>query len=235
MKNTRYFATAFVAFSLLSLTLFAACKQNKTDEQAPAPTASTNETETVDVTASTNETETVDVNAPPNGKTYHDYGDDELGIALNTYQKEGYWFKEGLEVPKLIENLGSRIDYWEPVQDESGKTYQFAEFSRPLNFDGEIVKYKPTLCIYEGETNLKDAILCFQAMRENFTRDKSIEENARTFFPRDEPKTLDCGLIVKDSYPISDMPVNTERYEGKHVLLFGVDRYTDVWYIFDIK
>lgn len=245
MKKTLIFV------AMLATLAFTSCKPNSEPE---APNPSTPEVQTSEVTddasaeeaienadEGTNEPDAEDANAESNvtvvpEKKFVDYGDDELGAALNAYQQNGYWFKDG--VPKLIENTASRIDFFKPIEDENGKVYQFAVIDGPFDFDGDSSSTcVPYIYVYEGEANLKDAIKLFQANWRKLKRVDDIEDNMRTFFPR-EAGTLSNGLTVKDSYVINDMPNNIERYNGKHVFLFGANARKpsrDVEYMFDLQ
>ncbi len=245
MKKTLIFV------AMLATLAFTSCKPNSEPE---APNPSTPEVQTSEVTddasaeeaienadEGTNEPDAEDANAESNvtivpEKKFVDYGDDELGQALNAYQQNGYWFKDG--VPKLIENTASRIDFYEPIEDENGKVYQFAEIAGAFDFDGESSFPRcPYVYIYEGDTNLKEAIRLLQEKRDYFERNRDLKDNMRTFFPR-EAGTLSNGLAVKDSYVIIDMPNNIERYNGKHVFVMGVNSETqngDIEYMFDLQ
>ncbi|MBQ1863407.1 MAG: hypothetical protein II150_02310 [Thermoguttaceae bacterium] len=245
MKKTLIFV------AMLATLAFTSCKPNSEPE---APNPSTPEVQTSEVTddasaeeasenadEGTNEPDAEDANAESNvtvvpEKKFVDYGDDELGAALNTYQQNGYWFKDG--VPKLIENTASNIYFYEPIEDENGKVYQFAVVNGPFDFDGDSSSdCIPYIYIYEGEANLKDAIKLFQANWRSLKFNDDLDDNMRTFFPR-EAGTLPNGLTVKDSYVINDMPNNIERYNGKHVFVFGGNTETpnrDVEYIFDLQ
>ena len=229
MKKTLIFVVTFVALA------FTSCKR---DSEPGVPNPS--QPEVSEVTNDANETNAEDVNAehkltfiPETKSNFVDYGDDELGAALNAYQQNGYWFKDG--VPKLIENTASRIDFFKPIEDENGKVYQFAQVSGPFDFDNDSSSpCIPYIYLYEGEANLRDAIKLFQANWRSIKFDDDIGDNMRTFFPR-EARTLSNGLTVKDSYVINDMPNNIERYNGKHVLAMGVNSETqngDIEYMF---
>lgn len=231
MKKTLIFVVTFVALA------FTSCKR---DSEPGVPNPS--QPETSEVTNDANETNAEDVNAehkltfiPETKSNFVDYGDDELGAALNAYQQNGYWFKDG--VPKLIENIASRIDFFKPIEDENGKVYQFAKIAGAFDFDGESsFPCSAYVFIYEGDTNLKEAITLLQKKRDIFERNRELKDNMRTFFPR-EAGTLSNGLTVKDSYVINDMPNNIERYNGKHVLVMGVNSETqngDIEYMFDL-
>lgn len=232
MKKTLIFVVTFVALA------FTSCKRDS-DPGVPNPS----QPEVSEVTNDVNETNAEDVNAehkltfiPETKSNFVDYGDDELGAALNAYQQNGYWFKDG--VPKLIENTASRIDFFKPIEDENGKVYQFAQVSGPFDFDNDSSSpCIPYIYLYEGEANLRDAIKLFQANWRSIKFNDDIGDNMRTFFPR-EAGTLPNGLTVKDSYVINDMPNNIERYNGKHVFVFGGNTKTlnrDVEYIFDLQ
>lgn len=229
MKKTLIFVVTFVALA------FTSCKR---DSEPGVPNPS--QPEVSEVTNDVNETNAEDVNAehkltfiPETKSNFVDYGDDELGAALNAYQQNGYWFKDG--VPKLIENIASRIDFFKPIEDENGKVYQFAKIAGAFDFDGESsFPCSAYVLIYEGDTNLKEAITLLQKKRDIFERNRELKDNMRTFFPR-EAGTLSNGLTVKDSYVINDMPNNIERYNGKHVLAMGVNSETqngDIEYMF---
>ena len=229
MKKTLIFVVTFVALA------FTSCKRDS-DPGVPNPS----QPEVSEVTNDVNETNAEDVNAehkltfiPETKSNFVDYGDDELGAALNAYQQNGYWFKNG--VPKLIENIASRIDFFKPIEDENGKVYQFAKIAGAFDFDGESsFPCSAYVLIYEGDTNLKEAITLLQKKRDIFERNRELKDNMRTFFPR-EAGTLSNGLTVKDSYVINDMPNNIERYNGKHVLAMGVNSETqngDIEYMF---
>ena len=231
MKKTLIFVVTFVALA------FTSCKRDS-DPGVPNPS----QPEVSEVTNDVNETNAEDVNAehkltfiPETKSNFVDYGDDELGAALNAYQQNGYWFKDG--VPKLIENIASRIDFFKPIEDENGKVYQFAKIAGAFDFDGESsFPCSAYVLIYEGDTNLKEAITLLQKKRDIFERNRELKDNMRTFFPR-EAGTLSNGLTVKDSYVINDMPNNIERYNGKHVLAMGVNSETqngDIEYMFDL-
>lgn len=231
MKKTLIFVVTFVALA------FTSCKR---DSEPGVPNPS--QPEVSEVTNDVNETNAEDVNAehkltfiPETKSNFVDYGDDELGAALNAYQQNGYWFKDG--VPKLIENIASRIDFFKPIEDENGKVYQFAKIAGAFDFDGESsFPCSAYVLIYEGDTNLKEAITLLQKKRDIFERNRELKDNMRTFFPR-EAGTLSNGLTVKDSYVINDMPNNIERYNGKHVLAMGVNSETqngDIEYMFDL-
>ena len=231
MKKTLIFVVTFVALA------FTSCKR---DSEPGVPNPS--QPETSEVTNDANETNAEDINAehkltfiPETKSNFVDYGDDELGAALNAYQQNGYWFKDG--VPKLIENIASRIDFFKPIEDENGKVYQFAKIAGAFDFDGESsFPCSAYVFIYEGDTNLKEAITLLQKKRDIFERNRELKDNMRTFFPR-EAGTLSNGLTVKDSYVINDMPNNIERYNGKHVLVMGVNSETqngDIEYMFDL-
>lgn len=229
MKKTLIFVVTFVALA------FTSCKR---DSELGVPNPS--QPEVSEVTNDANENNAEDVNAehkltfnPETKSNFVDYGDDELGAALNAYQQNGYWFKDG--VPKLIENIASRIDFFKPIEDENGKVYQFAKIAGAFDFDGESsFPCSAYVLIYEGDTNLKEAITLLQKKRDIFERNRELKDNMRTFFPR-EAGTLSNGLTVKDSYVINDMPNNIERYNGKHVLAMGVNSETqngDIEYMF---
>lgn len=231
MKKTLIFVVTFVALA------FTSCKR---DSEPGVPNPS--QPEISEVTNDANETNAEDVNAehkltfiPETKSNFVDYGDDELGSALNAYQQNGYWFKDG--VPKLIENIASRIDFFKPVEDENGKVYQFAKIAGAFDFDGESsFPCFAYVFIYEGDANLKEAITLLQKKRDIFEQNRELKDNMRTFFPR-EAGTLSNGLTVKDSYVINDMPNNIERYNGKHVLAMGVNSETqngDIEYMFDL-
>ena len=244
MKKTLIFVVTFVALA------FTSCKRdsepgvpNPSQPEVSEVTNDVNEANTENANKETNETNAEDVNAehkltfiPETKSNFVDYGDDELGAALNAYQQKGYWFKDG--VPKLIENIASRIDFFKPVEDENGKVYQFAKIAGAFDFDGESsFPCSAYVLIYEGDTNLKEAITLLQKKRDIFERNRELKDNMRTFFPR-EAGTLSNGLTVKDSYVINDMPNNIERYNGKHVFVFGGNTKTlnrDVEYIFDLQ
>ena len=232
MKKTLIFVVTFVALA------FTSCKRDR-EPGVPNPS----QPEVSEVTNDVNEANAEDVNAehkltfiPETKSNFVDYGDDELGAALNAYQQNGYWFKDG--VPKLIENIASRIDFFKPIEDENGKVYQFAKIAGAFNFDGE--SSFPCLAyvfIYEGDANLKEAITLLQKKRDIFEQNRELKDNMRTFFPR-EAGTLSNGLTVKDSYVINDMPNNIERYNGKHVLVMGVNSETqngDIEYMFALQ
>ena len=232
MKKTLIFVVTFVALA------FTSCKR---DSEPGVPNPS--QPETSEVTNDANETNAEAVNAehkltfiPETKSNFVDYGDDELGAALNAYQQNGYWFKDG--VPKLIENIASRIDFFKPIEDENGKVYQFAQIAGAFDFDGESsFPCSAYVFIYEGDTNLKEAITLLQKKRDIFERNRELKDNMRTFFPR-EAGTLSNGLTVKDSYVINDMPNNIERYNGKHVLAIGVNSETqngDIEYMFALQ
>lgn len=245
MKKTLIFV------AMLATLAFTSCKPNSEPE---APNPSTPEVQTSEVTddasaeeaienadEGTNEPDAEDANAESNvtvvpEKKFVDYGDDELGAALNAYQQNGYWFKDG--VPKLIENTASRIDFFKPIEDENGKVYQFAKVGDVFKFDGDSNSTCiPYIYIYEGEANLKDAIKLLQAKWKELKRVNETKDNMRTFFPR-EAGTLPNGLSVKDSFVVNDMPNNIERYNGKHVFVFGGNYETpnrDVEYMFDLQ
>ena len=232
MKKTLIFVVTFVALA------FTSCKRDR-EPGVPNPS----QPEVSEVTNNANETNAEDVNAehkltfiPETKSNFVDYGDDELGVALNAYQQNGYWFKDG--VPKLIENIASRIDFFKPIEDENGKVYQFAKVGDVFKFDGDSNSTCiPYIYIYEGEANLKDAIKLLQAKWKELKRVNEIKDNMRTFFPR-EAGTLPNGLSVKDSFVVNDMPNNIERYNGKHVFVFGGNYETpnrDVEYIFALQ
>lgn len=245
MKKTLIFV------AMLATLAFTSCKPNSEPE---APNPSTPEVQTSEVTddasaeeaienadEGTNEPDAEDANAESNvtvvpEKKFVDYGDDELGAALNAYQQNGYWFKDG--APQLIENIASEIYFFEPIEDENGKVYQFAQVAGHFNFDGDSSSdCIPYIYIYEGEANLKDAIKLLQANWRSLKINDDLDDNMRTFFPR-EAVTLSNGLTVKDSYVINDMPNNIERYNGKHVFVFGGNTETlnrDVEYMFDLQ
>lgn len=204
-----------------------ACNNNRQEEQTPEPDNVQNVTQ---------ETVQEDITLPKeeeNAKVGFDYGDDELGKALRSYIEQGYWFKD--QKPELIENKAHRVELYKPFTDENGTVWQFAKVGRDLDFDGKIAgTHWPVLYIYEGEQNLKDAMLFFVKEYRNFEKNKDIQENMRTFFPREA--TSLSGLVVKDSYIINDMDVNKDRYEGKKIFLFGFNYETkEIDYMFNIQ
>lgn len=215
MKKTLIFVAILAALA------FTSCKR---DVEPEAPNPSTPEAQTSEDAVEVPE------------KKFVDYGDDEIGQALNAYQKTGYWFKT--KVPELIENTASRIDYYKPLQSENGNVYQFAKIAGAFKFDGEpTIPVFPYMLIYEGDTDLKEAYNLFQANWLDIEITKDIRDNMRTFFPRDGGR-LPNGLNVKDSYIVNDMPQNIDLYEGKHVVVFGGNTDTNeltLEYVFDIQ
>lgn len=242
-KKVKKIKKTLIFVAMLATLAFTSCKPSS-EPEAPNPSVpevQTSEEVTENADNGTNETDAEDANAETNvtvapEKKFVDYGDDELGSALNAYQENGYWFKDG--VPKLIENTASRIDFFEPIEDENGKVYQFAKIAGAFDFDGESsFPCSPYVFIYEGDTNLKEAITLLQKKRDIFERNRDLKDNMRTFFPR-EAGTLPNGLTVKDSYVINDMPNNIGRYNGKHVMVMGVNSETqngDIEYMFDLQ
>ena len=216
-------------FCTLCLACCTSCK-----EKAPTEPTQTPEVQVPDVPADTPEAQ----DAPGGDETAEDslfdYGDDELGQALNAYQKQGYWFRE--KKPELIENLGSRIDFYQPFVDADGKTWQFAKLARSFNFDGELVSRQwPVLFIYEGTENLRSAIETFSAHYQDFERNGDVTDVFRSLIPQEETQ-ISGGVKIKDSYPINDLPTS-DMYEGKKVFVFGF-KYADggtVEYMFNLK
>lgn len=222
MKSHKFMFLAFVfcAFGIL------VCTSCKDKEQNPNPTSQVPEV--------ANESQGQDAEVTTESPKI-DYGDDELGQALNTYQEQGYWFKG--EKPKLIENRGTRIEYYKPFTDDEGKTWQFAKFARNFDINGEYAgKQWPVLFIYEGDKgDLRSAIETFAANYRKIEKDEDTRDNPRTFLPQSETQ-ISGGVTVKDSYPSADMATHPEMYEGKKVFLFGFSYNTgSAEYMFDLK
>lgn len=212
----------FLASFVISLVFFSACcKKENNDNNVNKPQATSQEIETVVV------------NLPPERqKAVVDYGDDELGQALNAYQKNGFWFKN--QKPKLIESKCNRTDFYVPFTDESGKTWQFSKISSNLYFDGEYMeKQWPVMVIYEGDENLRAAIETFVA---NF---RKMDKDKKTDYPRTlispEVKEISGGVSIKDSYE-GPYIEHQDFYEGKKVLLFGFNYSNkEIEFMFDLK